>query len=80
VPPAPVARAPEDERAAAHRSARNRRLGRFFALVAMLAIVAAIAIALLSAESGGRDVSPIDRDDVQGQIDGIDRFLDRYSR
>ncbi|MEX2413964.1 MAG: protein kinase [Thermoleophilaceae bacterium] len=84
-PPAPGSAAStrqsrEDGRAAVSRSARNRRLGRFFALLAVLTVVAAVGIALLSAESGGRDISPVDRDDVQSQIDGIERFLQRYSR
>jgi serine/threonine-protein kinase len=65
----------EDPRAAAKRGARNRRWGQFLVLLAILMAIAAVAIVLLSSSGGGNDISPIDRDDVQQQIDGIDQFL-----
>ena len=83
-PSAPPARDPaaarRDDAERARRRARNRRLGRFFMLLAILAAVAAVAIVLLQSEGGRVEVSPVDRGDVQSQIDGIDRFLDRYTR
>jgi serine/threonine protein kinase len=77
-PPPPVARtrqAPEPaSRADARRASRNRRLGRFLALLAILMAIAIAGIVLLSSESGSR-ISPVDRNDVQSQIDGIREFL-----
>ena len=60
---------------AAKRSARNRRWGQFLVLIAILMAIAAVALVLLS--SGGADsgISPVERDDVQQQIDGIEQFL-----
>ncbi len=76
VPP-PAARAetaPDPQ--AAKRSTRQRRWGQFLALLAVLLVVAAVAVALLSSSGGGGDtISPVDRDTVQQQIDGIQQFL-----
>jgi serine/threonine protein kinase len=59
----------------AKRSARNRRWGQFLALVAVLMAIAAVALVLLSSGSGDNGISPVDRNDVQQQIDGIEQFL-----
>jgi predicted Ser/Thr protein kinase len=65
----------DDSQAAARRSARNRRWGQFLALLAVLLAIAAVALVLLSNQDGGNGIAPVDRNDVQQQIDGIDRFL-----
>jgi serine/threonine protein kinase len=81
-PPRPPSRvaAPQDTDAAksAKKAKRNRRLGGFLAVVAVLLAVAAVAVALLS--SNGSGVKPVDRGDVQQQIDGIKQFLQDNSR
>lgn len=59
----------------AKRSARNRRWGQFLALVAVLMAIAAVALVLLSSGSGDNGISPVDQNDVQQQIDGIEQFL-----
>jgi eukaryotic-like serine/threonine-protein kinase len=77
--PAPVATsapAAADER----KAERNRRLGRFFALVAALLAVLVVGLVLLSAESGNSDVAPVIRDNVQDQVDGLMRFLRENTR
>jgi len=73
-------RSERDDAELARRRARNRRLGRFFLLIAVLAAIAAVAVVVLQSESGSPEISPVDRGDVQSQIDGINRFLDRYTR
>jgi len=73
-------RAERDEAELVRRRARNRRLGRFFLLLALLAAVAAVGVVLLQQEGGGPQVNPVDRGDVQSQVEGINRFLDRYTR
>jgi len=60
---------------AAKRSTRQRRWGQFLALLAVLMAIAAVAILLLSSSDGGNGVSPVERNDVQQQIDGIEQFL-----
>ncbi len=68
-------------RAAESRSPRKRRLGAFLATLAALAAVAAVAIALLASDDGGPEpISPVDRGDVQGQIDDLRQFLRDNSR
>jgi len=75
-PPATRARqTPAAAQAPSRRSGRNRRLGQLLVLLAVLMAIAAVGIVLLSAESGNNDIAPIDRNDVQGQIDGIKQFL-----
>jgi eukaryotic-like serine/threonine-protein kinase len=60
----------------AKRGSRNRRWGQFLALLAALMAIAAVGLVLLSAgDGGGSDISPVDRNDVQQQIDGIEQFL-----
>jgi len=60
---------------AAKRSARQRRWGQFLALLAVLLVIAAVAVALLSSSGGDNGISPVDGNDVQQQIDGIEQFL-----
>ncbi len=61
--------------ASAKRSSRNRRWGQFLALLAVVMAIAAVGLVLLSAGNSGNGVSPVDRNDVQQQIDGIEQFL-----
>ena len=81
IPPSSArpARAPRDDRAPSRRQAGRRRFGGFLALVAAIAAIAVVAIALLSS-SGGNSVQPVDRGDVQQQIDGLRDFIDAHSR
>jgi len=81
IPPSSArpARPPRDERAAARRAASRRRFGTFLALLAAIAAIAVVAIALLSSSSGN-SVQPVDRGDVQRQIDGLRDFIDAHSR
>lgn len=75
--PAPAATAaPVDQRA----KNRNRRLGRFFALVAALLAVLIVGLVLLQSEGGNNDVAPVFRDNVQQQVDGIQQFLRENTR
>ncbi len=63
-------------RGAERRPGRNRRLGAFLATLAALLAVAAVAIALLASGSDGRPpISPIERGDVERQIDDLREFL-----
>jgi serine/threonine protein kinase len=78
VPPAErgrqaAAAAPAAE--AAKRSSRNRHWGQFLALVAVLMAIAAVALVLLSSSGDDNGISPVDQNDVQQQIDGIEQFL-----
>jgi serine/threonine protein kinase len=75
----PPARRPHEERVAAQRAARRRRWGSFLALLAAIAAIAVVAIALLSS-SGGGGVDPVDKGDVQQQIDGLRDFISQHSR
>jgi eukaryotic-like serine/threonine-protein kinase len=77
--PVQAARARRDERAAAQRAANRRRWGSFLALLAAIAAIAIVAVALLSS-SGGSGVDPVDRGDVQQQIDGVRDFIGEHSR
>ena len=76
-PPAPSPPAP----AAETRPRSTRRLGAFLATLAALLAVAAVAIALLSSGDGGPGgIRPVDRGDVQRQIDDLRQFLRDNSR
>ena len=81
-PPAPARTdrsqaARPDER----RQPRKRRLGAFLATLAALVAVAAVAIALLaSGDDGNAGINPIDRGDVERQIDDLRQFLEDNSR
>jgi eukaryotic-like serine/threonine-protein kinase len=56
----------------------RRRFGSFLALLAVVAAIAAVGIALLSSTSTG--VKPVDRNDVQQQIDELRQFLQDHTR
>jgi serine/threonine-protein kinase len=78
--PKPATVAPRRERpqrTAAKRRGRNRFLA-FLAFLALLAVIVAVAIALLSANSPGPQ--PVDKGDVQQQIDGIRQFLQDHTQ
>ncbi|HYI80766.1 MAG TPA: protein kinase [Thermoleophilaceae bacterium] len=60
---------------AAKRNVRNRRWGQFLVLIAILMAIAAVALVLLSSSGDDNGISPVDRNDVQQQIDGIEQFL-----
>jgi serine/threonine-protein kinase len=75
----PPGRRPREERVAAQRAARRRGWATFLALLAALAAIAVVAIALLSS-SGGSSVDPVDRGDLQQQIDGVRDFISQHSR
>jgi eukaryotic-like serine/threonine-protein kinase len=79
-PPAPAntARA-RAEREAASRGG-SRRWGTFLALLAAIAAIAIVAIALLSSSGGGGGVDPVDRPDVQQQIDALSDFIQSHTR
>jgi eukaryotic-like serine/threonine-protein kinase len=55
---------------------RNRRWGTFFALLLVLAAIAAVGAALIASSNGGNGVSPVNEDQVQQQIDGVRQFLE----
>jgi eukaryotic-like serine/threonine-protein kinase len=67
--------APAAAQAKAKRNARNRRWGQFLVLIAVLMAIAAVALVLLSSGGGDGGIAPVDGDDVQQQIDGIEQFL-----
>lgn len=62
------------------RSSSKRRWGQFFALLAALLAIAVVAVILLEANGGQPDISPVTRDDVQSQIQGVEDFLRDNSR
>jgi eukaryotic-like serine/threonine-protein kinase len=79
--PAPAPRPRPVERPSkrdARRARRRRRVGTFLAFLAALAAIVAVAIALLTANDQG--LRPVDRNDVQQQIDDLRQFLDEHSR
>jgi serine/threonine-protein kinase len=70
-----------ERREAAARAARRRRTASFVALLLVIAAVLAVGLALLaSSDGGGSGVSPVDKGDVQQQVDGIRDFLQENSR
>ncbi len=80
VPP-PVSRRDQPARAAETRPARKGRLGPFLATLAALLAVTVVAIALLaSGDDEQAPISPVDRGDVQRQIDDLRQFLRENSR
>ena len=54
---------------------RNRRWGTFFALLLVLAAIAAVGAALIASNKGGNGVSPVNENQVQQQIHGLRQFL-----
>ena len=61
------------------RAARRRRTGTFLAVLAALMAVAAVAVALLASNSSN-GVQPVDRGDVQSQVDDLKQFLQDHTR
>jgi serine/threonine protein kinase len=55
---------------------RRRGWSTFFALLLVLAAIAAVGVALIASSSGGNGVSPVNEDQVQQQIDGLRQFLE----
>ena len=62
------------------RPSGRRRFGSFLAVLAVMMAAAAIALALVTAGDGGGGIDPVDRDDVQQQVDGIKQFLREHTR
>jgi serine/threonine-protein kinase len=54
---------------------RRRRWSSFFALLLVLAAIAAVGAALIASNQGGNNISPVNEDQVQQQIDGLRQFL-----
>jgi len=71
--PAPAPTGRRDEKPAK----RKRRWGKLLAVVAVLAIAAVVVGALLAAGGGGTTIRPVDRGDVQEQIDGVRNLIER---
>ncbi len=59
---------------------RARSVKTFFALLLVLAAIAAVGVALLASGDNGSGVSPVDADDVQQQIQELRQFLQDHSR
>jgi eukaryotic-like serine/threonine-protein kinase len=55
---------------------RGRRWGSFFALLLVLAAIAAVGAAVIASNNSGNGVSPVNEDQVQQQIDGLRQFLE----
>jgi eukaryotic-like serine/threonine-protein kinase len=73
----PPARARDDQRD--RRSpARRRQTGTFLALLAILAAIGLVGLVLLT--SNQNEVQPVERGDVQSQIDGVRDFIREHSR
>lgn len=65
----------------AGRSSRKRGFGRFLAVLAVLLAAVAITLALLAGDGGGgTGIDPVDRGDVEQQIDGLKQFLRQHGR
>ena len=79
-PVAPVPRRRQASEEPMRRSSSKRRWGQFFALLAALLAIAVVAVILLEANGGQPDISPVTRDDVQSQIQGVEDFLRDNSR
>jgi eukaryotic-like serine/threonine-protein kinase len=76
-PTAPPRARPRRDREA-RRAAARRRWGAFLALLAVVAAIAAVGVALLV--SGGNGVSPVERDQVEDQIRGLEDFIQEHTR
>jgi serine/threonine-protein kinase len=77
-PPATARGRGEDPRAA-RRARRRRRLGTFFAVLAVAMAAAAVALAVISATDDAGGVSPVDRNDVREQIQDLKQFLREHT-
>jgi eukaryotic-like serine/threonine-protein kinase len=71
--------APQDRRAAA-RAARRRRTATFFALLLVVAAIAAVGLAILATSDSGSGVSPIEEGDVERQIEELRNFIQENSQ
>jgi serine/threonine-protein kinase len=81
--PAPVPTRREEmapESRADRRARRRRRAGAVLAGLAVLLAVAAVAVALFASDGGGGGIDPVNRDDVQTQIDDLRQFLREHTR
>ena len=83
--PAPVpAGGGVPDRREATQSGRKRGLGRFLTVLAVLMAAVAITLALLTANDGGGGggggIEPVDRGEVDQQIDGLKQFLREHGR
>jgi serine/threonine protein kinase len=76
----PTAASPRRDERDSRRAARRRGMATFFALLLVLAAIAAVGVALLAAGDNGSGVSPVDADDVQQQIQELRQFLQDHSR
>jgi eukaryotic-like serine/threonine-protein kinase len=75
---APQARS--DRRDAA-RAARRRRMASFFALLLVIAAIAAVGLAVLATDNGGGEgISPVSEDQVEQQIQGLRDFIQENTR
>jgi len=77
--PAPAPPAPRPSRSEQRRSPW-RRLGAALAVLAVLIALAAVAFALFASDETRRAIQPIDRGEVEQQIDGLRQFLEERSR
>ena len=77
---APVRPAPPQRQAEATPARGRRRMGAFLATLAALLAVVAVAMALLASDDPGPGIQPVDRGDVERQIDDLRQFLRENSR
>jgi eukaryotic-like serine/threonine-protein kinase len=77
-PTAPPPRRRDDRDA--RKAARRRQLATFFALLLVLAAIAAVGVALVASSDNGSSVSPVDKGDVQQQIDGIRQLIQENTK
>jgi serine/threonine protein kinase len=75
---APAAVRPRPDERAARRARARRRWGTFLALLAVLAAIAAVGVAVLSSGDGDR-ATPVNRDQVEDQIQGLRDFIQQHS-
>jgi serine/threonine protein kinase len=71
--PAPPARRDRAEQ-------RGRRWSTFFALLLVLAAIAAVGAALIASNQNGNGVSPVTKDQVQQQIDALRQFIQENTK
>jgi serine/threonine protein kinase len=76
--PSPPTPPPRRRERPERRKKQRSRFGAFLAFLLALAAIVAVAIVLLSANSPGPQ--PVDKGDVQQQIDGIRQFLEDHTR
>ncbi|MBA2629521.1 MAG: hypothetical protein H0U84_00670, partial [Thermoleophilaceae bacterium] len=76
--PAPARPSRREEQPPDHRAERNRRLGAFFGLLAILGAIVAVSLVLLASDE--TRVQPVDTSDIEQQIDGLREFIRENSR